>query len=105
MPTRIGSIWAQYNGWHYTNGDHMLTIRPNNRDITAGSAISTYFTSRNDHWGGTGIWQIVSNGTREEFNDILFPRIQRDNVTEIVFRTQAYDCMVHARHKVDYWSS
>lgn len=104
MPTRIGSIWAQYNGWHWTNGDHILTIRPNNRDITADSAISAYGTTRNDHWGETGIWQIVTNGTRHEFNDRYRPRAQNDNVTEIRFRTRTSDCTVFARHKIDFWS-
>ena len=105
MPTRFGSIWAQYNGWHWTSGpDIIMTLRPNNRDITAVSALTTYSTSKNDHWGETGIWQIVSNGTSESFNDKFLPRIQRDNVTEISFRSRVTDCTIFARHKIDYWS-
>lgn len=105
MPTRIGTIWAQYVGYHWVyDSSHTITVQPQSRDITADSAMSLYYTNRNDHWGETGIWRIVSNGTLEEFDPPL-PRIKRDNVTMIVFRTRASSgTRVHGRHVINYWT-
>lgn len=105
MPTRTGNIWAQWVGYHLVlNSSHTITVTPSNRDITADSAISLYSTTKNDHWGETGIWRIVSNGVLEEFDPPL-PRIVRDNVTQIVFRTRASSrTRVYGRHVINYWN-
>jgi hypothetical protein len=102
MPTRTGSIWAQYVGYHWVyNSSHTITVNPANRDITADSAISLNVGSG---WGECGIWRIVSNGHLEEFDPPL-PSIMRDNVTQIVFRVRASSSTrVWARHVINYWN-
>ncbi len=109
MPTRIGTIWAQFNNWHWASIFHYITVRPNHRDITSTSALTYFSTTEkpgDPPWliqGYAGIKHIVSNGTFEEFEPPK-PCIQRDDVTEIKFRAGAYKSTVYACHKIDYWN-
>jgi len=105
MPTQTGTIWAQWVGFsHVLNAVHTYTLHPNNRDITAEAALALYSTTSNDHWAETGISQIVANGVNETFDPPL-PRIQRNNVTEITFRTASTDnTRVYGRHVIHYWT-
>ncbi len=109
MATRIGTIWAQYNNWHWASFNHIITVRPNNRDITAASAITGFSTNNKPDdkpWlivGAAGIKHVVSNGTFEEFSS-LKPYIQRDNVTEIRFQVFSFEATTVAHQKIDYWN-
>ena len=105
MPTQTGTIWAQWVGYSTVlNSIHTYTLHPNNRDITAEAAIALNATTANDHWSETGISQIVSNGINETFDPPL-PRIKRDNVTMITFRTASTShTKVYGRHVIHYWN-
>lgn len=104
MPTKHGTIWAQYVGFSvvHPGNSHTIQVNPNNRDITTCSAISQISAGRKSHFAECGVWRIVSNGLLEEFDPPL-PRIQRDNVTSITFRTRTSECTVHGQHQINYW--
>ena len=102
MPTQIGTIWAQWVGYHWViNGVATFTLLPQNRRITAEAAIALV-NPFNNHWSETGISKVVSNGVTETFNPPL-PKIMRSNVTHIQFRTAASNSRVHSRYVVHYW--
>lgn len=105
MPTQHGNIWAQWVGYQYANdGIETYSIHPNNRKITAEAAISLYTITKKNHWTETGISQIVSNGVNETFDPPL-PRIKRDNVTQITFRTASTKhARTFCRHIIYYWN-
>ena len=104
MPTKTGTIWAQWMSSHWVrNTVQTVSVSPKNRDITADAAIAMLMATRREHWGEAGISQIVSNGINETFNPPV-PRIQRDNVTQITFRVAATDdSRVWARFAIFYW--
>lgn len=103
MPTRLGTIFAQWGGWQYVQNTSLTaTIRPQNRDITASAAISRYVATRRAHFGQVGILSIVSNGSNETFSPVR-PHIQRDNVTEIRFRSESSDVNLRTNLRIDYW--
>ncbi len=103
MPTRFGTIFAQWGGWQFVSNTSLTaTIRPNSRDITASAAISRYVTTKNDHFGQVGILSVVSNGAPENFSPVR-PHIQRDNVTEIRFRSESSDVSLRTNLRIDYW--
>ncbi len=103
MPTRTGTIWAQYVGYSVVNDSaHTIQVNPNNRDITTSSALAMISAGRGSHYAECGVWRIVSNGQFEEFDPPL-PRIKRDNVTSITFRTRCAECAVRGQHQINYW--
>lgn len=114
MPTKQGSIWAQFvQGTFASNADFTFSVHPNSRDITAYSSINRYdFFTPGHSWSANvpphlfvafaGISRVVSSGVTENFNTPL-QFVKRNNVTEIRFRTFAGDVSIHAVHIINYW--
>jgi hypothetical protein len=102
MPTKFGSIWAQFIDWRFAqNTIHTYEVRPNHRSVTAEAAISL-ITSTGSYWGETGISRVVSSSGNETFNPPS-PSVSRTGVTLIEFRTAASNALVRARHVIHYW--
>lgn len=105
MPTMTGSIWAQNIGFRIVTGplSDNVTLGFNNRDITADAALSLLTHTTSNIWVECGFSRVISNGQLEEFDPPL-PRLQRNNVTSITFRTSASsNCMVRSRWVINVW--
>lgn len=104
MPWKTGSIWAQ-NLWlrKNTNGLITQTLSLANIDITVDSAITLITHGKDNIWAEVGISRIVSNGNVETFDPPL-PRIARDNVTSITYRSATSNCKIWARFSMMVWT-
>jgi hypothetical protein len=104
MPWKTGSIWAQ-NLWLRKNSNGIITqtLSLANLDITVDASISLITHGKKNIWAEAGISRIVSNGNVETFDPPL-PRIVRDNVTSITYRSATYDCVIWARFSMMVWT-
>lgn len=106
MPSISGNIWYQWVGYSIVEHDiHTITLYPGNRDITAEAAIAFQRDTGGTDWTEAGISGIVSNGVYESFNPPL-PRIQRNNVTQIIFRAASTSgVLARCRYVLNYWGT
>ncbi len=110
MATQFGSIDAQYHHQHgltsvHTHShEHTTTVRPNDRTITAWTALSRVAANGTSPGGDASITRVVAGGSSQDFQPGTVPFIHRTRCTEITFRVAATHANVRAIVVINYWN-
>lgn len=108
MPTMTGSIWAQNVGWRKIGSSEAVvdtvTFHLNARNITADGALASVFDGRGSgFWAECGFSEVFTFQGGPEAFDPPLPRLVRQGVTRLTFKTAAVRCFVHSRWVINFW--